>query len=83
LYHLRPDPIISGPDQPCHGAAEEQNIRNTTTRKELPVPKFYVESGPVRLIFDAVNAQQAAVMTFQWTCDKQVEIEATAVVPEE
>ena len=42
------------------------------------MPKFYVESGPVRLIFDAANAQQAAVMAFQWTCDKQAEIEAAS-----
>ena len=38
------------------------------------MPKFYVESGPIRLIFDADAAEQAAVMAFQWTCDKQVEI---------
>lgn len=42
------------------------------------MPKFYVESGPVRLIFDAATAEQAAVMAFQWTCDKQVEIEAAS-----
>jgi hypothetical protein len=42
------------------------------------MPKFYVESGPVRLIFDATTAEQAAVMAFQWTCDKQVEIEAAS-----
>jgi hypothetical protein len=42
------------------------------------MPKFYVQSGPVRLIFDAANAQQAAVMAFQWTCDKQAEIEAAS-----
>jgi hypothetical protein len=40
------------------------------------VPKFYVKSGPVRLILDAETAQQAAVKTFQGTCDKQAEIEA-------
>ena len=40
------------------------------------MPKFYVESGPIRLIFDAPTAEQAAVMAFQWTCDKQVEIQA-------
>ena len=40
------------------------------------MPKFYVESGPVRLIFDAATAEQAAVMAFQWSCDKQVEIQA-------
>ena len=42
------------------------------------MPKFYVESGPIRLIFDADAAEQAAVMAFQWTCDKQVEIEAAS-----
>jgi hypothetical protein len=40
--------------------------------------KFYVESGPIRLIFDADTAERAAVMAFQWTCDKQVEIEAAS-----
>ena len=42
------------------------------------MPKFYVQSGPVRLIFDATNAEQAAVMAFQWTCDKQAEIKAAS-----
>ena len=42
------------------------------------MPKFYVQSGPVRLIFDAPNAEQAAVMAFQWTCDRQAEIEAVS-----
>jgi hypothetical protein len=42
------------------------------------MPKFYVESGPVRLIFDAPTAQQAGVMAFQWSCDKQVEIQASS-----
>jgi hypothetical protein len=42
------------------------------------VPKFYVESGPVRLIFDAATAEQAAVMAFQWTCDKQADIESAS-----
>jgi hypothetical protein len=40
------------------------------------MPKFYVESGRIRLIFDATNALQAAAMAFQWTCDKQAEIQA-------
>ena len=42
------------------------------------MPKFYVQSGPVRLIFDATNAEQAAVMAFQWTCDRQAEIDAVS-----
>ncbi len=29
------------------------------------MPKFYVESGPIRLILDAATAEQAAVMAFQ------------------
>ena len=40
------------------------------------MPKFYVESGPIRLILDAATGEQAAVMAFQWSCDKQVEIQA-------
>ena len=38
--------------------------------------KFYVSSGPVRLVFDAPSAMDAAVRAFQWSCDKQAEIEA-------
>jgi len=37
--------------------------------------KFYVQSGPVRLVFGARNARQAAVKAFQWSCDKQVTID--------
>ena len=40
------------------------------------MPKSYVESGPIRLIFDATTAEEAAVKAFQWTCDKQAEIQA-------
>jgi len=42
------------------------------------VPKFYVESGPIRLILDAATAEEAAVKAFQWTCDKQTEIQAVS-----
>ncbi len=42
------------------------------------MPKFYVESGPIRLIFDAATAEEAAVRAFQWTCDKQTEIQAVS-----
>ena len=65
-------------DQPCHGATDEYTVETQTIRKESPVPKFYVESGPIRLIYDAATAEQAAVMAFQWTCDKQAEIEAAS-----
>ena len=40
------------------------------------MPKFYVKSGPVRLILEAETPQDAAVLAFQWTCDKQAQIEA-------
>jgi len=49
---------------------------NNKTRKESAVAKFYVQSGPVRLILDAETAQDAAVLAFQWTCDRQAKIEA-------
>jgi len=42
------------------------------------VPKFYVESGPIRLILDAATAEEAAVKALQWTCDKQAEIQAVS-----
>jgi hypothetical protein len=42
------------------------------------MPKFYVQSGSVRLVFDAADAEQAAVMAFQWTCDQQAQIEAVS-----
>ena len=40
--------------------------------------KFYVESGRVRLVFDAENAVAAAVKAFQWTCDRQARIHAVS-----
>lgn len=36
--------------------------------------KYYVQSGRVRLVFDADNSLEAAVKAFQWTCDRQAEI---------
>ncbi|NLS97481.1 MAG: hypothetical protein GXX96_35525 [Planctomycetaceae bacterium] len=42
------------------------------------MPKFYVESGPIHLILDAATAEEAAVKAFQWTCDKQAEIQAVS-----
>ena len=38
--------------------------------------KYYVQSGPVRLIFTADTAEQAAIDAFQWTCDRQATIDA-------
>jgi len=37
--------------------------------------KYYVESGHVRVVFDARNSTEAAVKAFQWSCDKQSGIE--------
>ena len=38
--------------------------------------KYYVESGQVRVVFDAQDATEAAVRAFQWSCDMQAGIEA-------
>ena len=38
------------------------------------MPKFYVESERVRLVLSADDAEQAAVKTFQWSCDRQAEV---------
>lgn len=39
------------------------------------MPKFYVESGPVKLVLGAENAHEAAVKAFQWSCDKQATLD--------
>lgn len=44
------------------------------------MPKYYVESGWVRLVLDARNAQQAAVKAFQRCRQRQAEIYAEAPV---
>lgn len=38
------------------------------------MPKFYVESGKVRLVLDAQTAEQAAVKALHWSCDRQAEV---------
>ena len=40
------------------------------------MPKYYVESGWVRLVLDARNAEQAAVKAFQRCRERQAEIYA-------
>jgi hypothetical protein len=40
------------------------------------MPKYYVESGRVRLVLDAQTAEHAAVRAFQWSSDRQAEIYA-------
>jgi hypothetical protein len=42
--------------------------------------KYYVQSGDVRVVFDAVNSTEAAVKAFQWSCDKQAGIQAESPV---
>lgn len=37
------------------------------------MPKYYVESGRVRLVLDAETAEQAALKAFQWSSDRQAE----------
>ena len=38
------------------------------------MPKYYTESGRIRLVLTADNAKHAAVKAFQWSCDRQAEI---------
>ena len=40
------------------------------------MPKYYVESGRVRLVLDADTAEWAAIRAFQWSSDRQAEIYA-------
>jgi len=40
------------------------------------MPKYYVESGRVRLVIIAEDARQAATRAFDWSCDRQAEIYA-------
>jgi hypothetical protein len=42
------------------------------------MPKYYVESGWVRMVLDARNAEQAAVRAFHRCRDRQAEIYAEA-----
>ncbi len=42
------------------------------------MPKYYVESGWVRMVLDARNPEQAAVKTFQRCRERQAEIYADA-----
>ncbi|MDP7016185.1 MAG: hypothetical protein QGG36_10320 [Pirellulaceae bacterium] len=39
------------------------------------MPKYYVQSGPVRLILEAIDPEEAAVKAFQWSCDRQATID--------
>jgi len=40
------------------------------------MPKYYIESGRVRLVLDAETAEQAAIRAFQWSSDRQAEVYA-------
>jgi hypothetical protein len=42
--------------------------------------KFYVQSGQVRLVIDAESDLNAAVKAFQWSCERQAEIDASSPV---
>lgn len=41
------------------------------------MPKYYVQSGPVRLVLQARSPQHAAIRVFQWSCQKQNTIRAS------
>ncbi len=38
------------------------------------MPKYYLESGKVRLVMDAETPEQAALKAFQWSFDRQAEV---------
>ena len=38
------------------------------------MPKYYVESGRVRLVLIARNAREAAEKAVRWSCQRQAEI---------
>ena len=38
------------------------------------MPKYYVESGRIRLVLTADDAEQAAISAFQWSCDRQAAV---------
>jgi hypothetical protein len=46
------------------------------------MPKFYVESGPVRCVTDATDAEDAAIRAFQWSCDNRDSAQALASLDE-
>jgi len=50
--------------------------KTTENKRRGTMPKFYVESGRVRLVLDAGTAEQAAVRAFQWSSERQAEIYA-------
>ena len=40
------------------------------------MPKYYVQSGPLRLVFDAEDAECAAIKAIQWNCERRSVMEA-------
>lgn len=42
--------------------------------------KYYVQSGKVTLVLQAVSMREAAVKAFQWSCDRQATIDADSPV---
>jgi hypothetical protein len=54
--------------------------RKTKHERKPAMAKYYVESGQVRVVFDAADATEAAVRMFQWSCDKQAGIDAESPV---
>ncbi|MGM0490450.1 MAG: hypothetical protein ACQESR_27310 [Planctomycetota bacterium] len=52
----------------------ESGMTKIERRRDV-MPKYYVESGPVKLVLEAKHAQEAAVKAFQWSCDQQATIQ--------
>lgn len=39
------------------------------------MPKYYVQSGRVKLVLEASDVKEAAIQAFQWSCDRQATIQ--------
>jgi hypothetical protein len=44
------------------------------------MPKYYVQSGPVRAVIDAADAEEAAIKAVQWSCDQRDTIHGGATL---
>ena len=65
-----------------HAADEPGSPRTSSSaiERNRVRPKYYVETGRVRLVISAQNATEAAVKAFPCTCDRQSEIYADSLL---
>jgi hypothetical protein len=72
-------PVTNGVRRPAINCMSETEfvVIYQEQRSDGAMPKYYVQSGPVRLVLQARNAQHAAIRVFQWSCEKQNTIRAS------